>query len=193
MVFAAPDFFHSAGNAVGNQNFMIYDNGFLDRAQHVAGAHLLALFGFRHKIPFCLPGDGIYLDAAGDGIAHLLADIFQRALDAVVNLADQAGPQLHGQGRACGINFFPGADACRLFIYLNGGPVAAHFDDLADQPLGADAHHVKHIGVGQALGNNQRAGHFHNFSCFIHEKRQPSFCFGRAKTPPANGYSRRCR
>ena len=169
------DLFHRALHTAGHHDLVLHHDGLLHRAQHIAGHHFGAGLHQGLEFPFVLPGQRRCLDTAGDGIPRLFADLFQRALDAVIDLADQAGPQLHRQRRASGIHLFPRADACRLFIDLDGGPVPTHFDDLTDQMLRTYPHHVVHIGVGHPFCNDQGARHLDDLSCILHEKRQPSF------------------
>ena len=147
---------------------MQHNDGLLDGAQHITGLHLVSRFGGGGKLPLLLPGDGIYFNATLDGIAHLAANVLQGTLDAVVDLTDQARPQLHRQRRTGGHHILPGADACGFLIHLDGGLVAPHLDDLADQVLGTYPHHIEHIGVGHALGNDQGARHLDDFSYIIH-------------------------
>ena len=101
-----------------------------------------------------------HLDAAGDVGAHAADDLLQRALDAVVDVLDETRAQFHAEGRAGGDHLCAGAKAGRLLVYLNGGAVAGHIQDLSDQMLGAYAHHIRHTGVRHAVGHHQRTGDF---------------------------------
>ena len=78
-------------------------------------------------------------------------------LDSVENAADQAGAQFHAQRSAGGLYGLARAQAGGLLVDLDGSLIAVNLDDLANQTLLADAHHVEHIGVAHSLGDNQQA------------------------------------
>ena len=146
--------------------------GLLDLAEEVAGGDLVAYLGSGDKVPLLLPVQRRDLDAAGDaGAAALGHDRLQRTLDTVVDVLQQAGTKLHGQGRAGGDDLSAGAEAGGLFVDLDGGGVAGHGQDLADEPLLTDADHVGHIGIGHTGGDHQRAGNLDNFAHCL----EPSF------------------
>ena len=94
----------------------------------------------------------------------MLDDLLQRTLDAVVNIFDDAGSEFHAQGRAGGLHLRPRSQAGGLLIDLDGGPVAGHRQDFADQPLIAHADGVLHVGVAHAVGDDQRAGNLDDFT-----------------------------
>ena len=50
-----------------------------------------------------------------------------------------------------------GSQACRFFIYLDGGHVAPQFYYLANQMLLADTDHIIKLYIAHAAGNDQRA------------------------------------
>ena len=135
-----------------------------DGADDVAAHHLVANGGGGGELPLLLLVQGGDFHATGDAGAHLLHDLLQGALDAVIDTLDHAGAQLHAHGGAGGLHHGAGAQAGGLLIDLDGGGVALHGQNLADQPLGAHTDHVGHIGVRQARGHNQRSGYFHNFT-----------------------------
>ena len=147
---------------------MEHHAGLLDGTDHIAADDLIACLGHRREVPLLLPAQRGDLDTAGDIGARLLHDLLQRALDAVVNILDQAGAQLHRQGGAGGDHLGAGAQAGRLLIDLDGGGVPVHVQDLADQTLLAHADHVGHIRVLHPGGDDQRAGNLDNLSaqCF---------------------------
>ena len=58
-------------------------------------------------------------------------------------------------------------------LWLDGGTVTVHLDDLTDETGVAHAHHVEHIGVPHTLGNDQRAGHLQNLSFYFWSCRLP--------------------
>ena len=150
---------HGAGDAVGDHDFVEDDFSFGHSAQHVAAGNLVAFLGDRGVGPFFLTGEGGDFDAAGQVVGvGLLNDFLQRALDAVVNIFDDAGAELDAQRRAGSFHLSAGAQAGGLLIDLNGGPVAGHRKDFTDQPLIAHADGVLHIRIAHAVGDDQRAG-----------------------------------
>ena len=73
--------------------------GLLHRADDVAPYYLGARLHHGLEIPLLLPVQGGHLHTSGEVISlHRLHDDLQRALDAVVDVLDQAGAQFHGQG-----------------------------------------------------------------------------------------------
>ena len=98
-------------------------------------------------------------------VATGMADaLLQRALDAVIDVLDHAGAQLHAHGGAGGHHLGARAQAGGLLVDLDGGGVAVHGEDLTDETLGTHAHHVGHIGVRHAGGHHQGAGDLNSFS-----------------------------
>ena len=156
--------FHRTGQAVGNHDLVQHDLRLGNGAQYVTGRHTVADPGHGSELPQLLPVQRRHLDAAGDVGAHTAHDLLQRTLDAVINILDQAGTQLHAQRRAGGDHIRAGAEARGLLVYLNGSPVTGHIQDLSDQLLLAYAHHVRHAGVRHAVGHHQRAGDFNDLT-----------------------------
>ena len=145
----------------GRDHDLVEDGGgLLHGADDVAADDLRALFHDGVKLPFLLAVQRRDLDAAGDGGARHVADLGQRALDAVIDVLQHAGSQLHGQGHSRRLDLGAGAEAGGLLIDLDGGAVARHVQDLADQALLADTHNVGDVGVGQTVRHDQRSGYF---------------------------------
>ena len=107
-------------------------------------------------MPLLLVVERRHVNASFEVGAGDLHDLVQRALDTVVDRADQTGTELNGERCAGGLHLFSGTETGGLLIDLNRGSVAVHFYDFANQTLAADAHNVKHIGVAHALGDDQR-------------------------------------
>ena len=120
---------------------------FLYITDEISGNDVISFFHQRLKLPELIPVKGRHLDAPGDAGAGDGPDRLQRALNAVINRFNHAGAQFHGKGCAGGLHHVPGADAGGFFINLNGGLVAAHLQDLADQLLGANPYHIGHVGI----------------------------------------------
>ena len=138
----------------------------------IAAAYLVPGLHGGHKLPLGVPLQRGDLHAAGKVVARHLHNVVQRALDAVIDAADKARPQLHAHGLAGRFYRGPGGKARSLLVYLYGGFVAVDLDDLADQTPFAYAHHVKHVGIAHALGDNERSGHFFD-GAFTHVSRSP--------------------
>ena len=161
---AGLDGLDGAAHSGGDHDLVEDGGGLLDGADDVAAHHLVALLGGGHEVPLLLPVQGGDLDAAGDGGAGDLHDALQGALDAVVDVFDEAGTQLHGQGGAGGLHRRAGTQAGGLLVDLDGGGVAVHGEDLTDEALLAHADHVGHVGVRKSGGHHQRSGDFDNLS-----------------------------
>ena len=151
---------YRAADAVGDHDLVQHRLCLRHGAQHIAACHGIADGGGGSKGPQLFAVQRRHLDAAGDVGAHAADDLLQRTLDAVVDVLDEARAQLHAEGRAGGDHLCAGAKAGRLLVYLNGGAVAGHIQDLSDQMLGAYAHYVRHAGVRHAVGHHQRTGDF---------------------------------
>ena len=188
---------HRALGALGHHDLMQNRFGLRHGAQDVAGDDAVAHGGGGGKVPQLFTVQRRHLDAAGDVAAHPADDLLQRTLDAVVDVLDQAGAQLHAQGRAGGDHIGAGAQAGGLLIHLYGGSVTGHIQDLPDQLLGAYAHHVRHVGVRHAVRHHQRAGDFDDLTHSVapfrkcpRPRRVPPRRAGRPRRCPAN---RSCR
>src|SRR3989338_5947913 len=70
---------------------------FRDRAQFVAGTHLIACFYDRREFPFLLLIQGLQVSPALEEKSVLLGQLRQRILQAVKNLSQKPGPELDAQ------------------------------------------------------------------------------------------------
>ena len=154
----------------GHHDLVEHHAGLLDGAQHVASGDLVAGPGHGGEVPTSSPDPGRAPPRPG---ARLLFPAFRMmpskgALDAVVDVLNDAGAQLHAHGRAGGLHHRAGAQAGGLLVHLDGRRIAVHVQNLADQALLAHPHHVGHVGVLQPRRHHQRAGDLDNFSrqCF---------------------------
>ena len=129
----------------------------LNPAQPLSRGHLLAAVGGCVEFPDALLIDRGRLDAARDELAVVTGDHVQRALDAVVNLLDEAGAELDRELRARAGHFLARADAAGLFVDLNRHAVAFDADGLPEQARVADLDHLVHDRVVQALRLHQWA------------------------------------
>ncbi len=166
---AGLDGLHGALQGGGHHDLVEHHAGLLDGAQHVAADHLVAGLGHGGEVPLLLPVQGGHLHATGQVVVPRLPhDALQGALDAVVDVLNDAGAQLHAHGRAGGLHHRAGAQAGGLLVHLDGRRIAVHVQNLADQALLAHPHHVGHVGVLQPRRHHQRAGDLDNFSaqCF---------------------------
>ena len=134
----------------------------LDRARHLRGHHDLVQDGRRLL-------DGADHVAAGDGGAGLHDGIkVPHALDTVIDILQHTGAKLHGQRHTGRLDFRAGTETGGLLVDLDGRAVTGHIQDLADQALLADTHNVGNVGIGKAVGHDQRAGNFCDSSAQFH-------------------------
>ena len=137
---------------------------FLHGSVDIAGSNLVAVTQLRLKVPDLVPIQCRFVDTAPDVGAVLFAHGGQRALDAVINTGQQSGSQLDRQRRTGGNDLVAASQPRRFLVYLDGGAIPVHFDDLTDQAVLPDAHHVEHIGVPHPLGDDKGSGHLQNLS-----------------------------
>ena len=71
--------------------------------------------------------------AALDKAAHIFFNGGQRALDAIVNIAQDTGAERYRQRAARAFDRLACLQAAGLLIDLNGGLLFVHADDLADK------------------------------------------------------------
>ena len=135
-----------------------------DGAEHVAASDGAADGSGGREGPLLFTRQGRGLHAAGDVWPLQAHDLLERALDAVIDVADEAGAELHGQRRAGAHDLRAGAEPARLLIDLDGGAASRHIQNLSDQPLFADADDVGHVGRFQSIGHDQRAGYLDYFA-----------------------------
>ena len=148
------------------------DLGLLHRTVHVACGDGVTVAQSRLEVPELVAVQGGLVDALDDVGAILLPHGLQGTLDTVVNGGQETGTQLHRQGGARRHHLIAAAQAGGLLVDLDGGAVAVHLDDLADQAGLTHAHYVEHIGVPHPLGDDQGAGYLQNFS-FYHMANSP--------------------
>ena len=165
---AAGDALDRALHLRGHHDLVQDGRRLLDGADHVAAGDGGAGLHNGVKVPDALAVERGHLDAAGDVGAGQVADLGQRALDTVIDILQHAGAKLHGQRHTGGLDLRAGAKARGLLIDLDGRAVAGHIQDLADQALLADTHNVGDVGIGKAIGHDQRTGNFCNGSAQFH-------------------------
>ena len=163
--FAAADPLHGALLDRRGDHDLVEDGGrLLHGAEHVAGDELIALLRRRDEVPDLLAVERRNAHAAGDRLAGEIADLRQGTLDAVIDIFEHAGPELHAQRHTGRHDLGAGAKAGGLFVDLNGGAASGHIQYLADQVLFADTDNVRYVGVLQTVGHHQRSGYFNHFS-----------------------------
>ena len=162
---AGLDLLHSAAH-LGRHHDLVQDRRrLLHRAEHVAADQVVSHLGDSGEVPLLLAVErGDLLAARQEVAARLLADDLQRALDAVVNILDQTGAELNRQRRAGRHDLCPRAEARGLFIHLNGGTIAAHRQNFADEVLLAHADDIRHIRFRKSRRHDQRAGDLNDLS-----------------------------
>ena len=166
------DLLDLAGDAVRDHYLMEHHRSLLDPAYDVAAYDLVALLDGRFEVPLLFAGHRISESASRDAGAVIRHQLFERSLDAVVDVADEARSQFYGERFARRDRGFARGYARGLFVYLNGSPVASHFDYLAYQPGVAYLRDVIEVGVLHSVCDDQRAGDLYYPSLF---HRSPSF------------------
>ena len=133
------------------------DRGLGAGGVHLAGNDLVPhLHGHGH-IPLGVGVKAGDVAAAGDEGAALLFEGGQRPLDAVVDIAQDAGAQGNAQGAAGGGHRLAGRKAAGLLVDLNGGELLIHTDDFAHQMVVADMDHFHHGKASLAFDGDHRA------------------------------------
>ncbi len=146
-----------AGDAVGNEDAVLDGGRLLHGADDIPSDDTIAYVEQGLEFPFLIAVERGDEDAAGYRMARDGAYLLQRALDAVVYVLQQAGPELDGKRAPRRYDLGAGAESARLLIDLYGGAVARHVEYLADKLLFADADDVRDVGVHEALSYDQRA------------------------------------
>ena len=129
-----------------------------------ARAHQVAGGGARRELPHLVARQRLGLLAARQEEPVPLGDDVQRVLQAVVDLRQQAGPELHREHLADELHRVADRDAGGALEHLHVGVAAAHADDLRDEPDVAEAHVgdlvLAHGGV--ELDGDEVAAHAHD-------------------------------
>ena len=158
-VFAPGNGLHGAHNPRRDHDFVEDYLGLLDGAQHISPGDLGPGLDCGDKLPDLFPVQGGGLHPPLEAVAGHAHNGVQGALDAVIDAADESRAQLYTHGLPGGFHRLPGPQARGLLIHLNGGVPSVYLDNFPNEPLAADPHHVKHIGVPHPFGNDQRSGH----------------------------------
>ena len=115
-----------------------------DLGDNVSAVEILS-FGNRNMgIPFFLPVQRIHADTAGNKRSGRFRDPFQRTLDTVENIIQNAGGQCYRNRVAAGCDFFSGTQSGCLLVYLNCGHILVEGDYFAYQFLLSDIDHFRH-------------------------------------------------
>ena len=159
------DLLHRAAH-VRRQHDLVQDRRrFLHRTEHVAADEVVTNLGNGGEVPLLLAVErGNLLATRQKVAAGLLTNDLQRALNAIVNIFNQAGAKFHGERRAGRYDLRPRAEAGGLFIHLNGGGVAAHRQNLADEVLLTHANHIRHVRFRKSRCHDQRPGDLNDLS-----------------------------
>ena len=128
----------------------------LDCADYITGYHFVTGLCNRDELPELFSVQCGNIDASGNAVTRETTHFGKRALDSVIDVIEHAGPEFHRHRHPGCQNFCTGSEARSLFIYLNGGTVSGHIQDLADQMLGTDTHNVGDVGICQSLRYDKR-------------------------------------
>ena len=127
------------------------------------------LDGHAHVVPDALCIERLNVRAACDkGRAAALLDGLERTLDAVKDIVQQTGAECDRHTRSGGIHRVAGTQTCGLLIYLDGGLLVVHSDDLACEALSADVDHFHHCKTRVAENGNDRSVYAENYIIMAH-------------------------
>ncbi len=142
----------------------VLEDALRHHAEGAARAHQVAGGGARRELPHLVARQRLGLLAARQEEPVALGDDVQRVLQAVVDLRQQAGPELHREHLADELHRVADRDAGGALEHLHVGVAAAHADDLRDEPDVAEAHVgdlvLAHGGV--ELDGDEVAAHTHD-------------------------------
>src|SRR5439155_21913729 len=108
---------------------------FLNGPDDLSRSDGLALFHLWIEPPRLLPRQPGRLHAAQDEIAHHLLEDRQRALDSVVDAAEESGTQLDDEGSAGVQDRFARLHPARVLVHLDDRLVAHDLDDFSEELL----------------------------------------------------------
>ncbi len=148
----------------GTRTLVEDERRLLDLAEDVPLLDLVAGLARGLELPDPGPVERRHLDAAGDEVARLRPDAVERPLDAVVDGAEQARPELDAQRPPGQRDRLSRPDAGRVLVDLDVGPVFLELDDLADEAERPDLDHVVHLGALAVGGDDERPGHANDLS-----------------------------
>ena len=127
---------------------------FLHVAENVARFDRCADRDRRDEMPRFGVGNAVGFHATRQKCADLRLQGVERALNPVINRAEQSRPKFDGERAAGRINRIAGAKPFRRFIDLNRSRIAAQFDDFPDQAFFADMHDFVHLHVLHPIGHD---------------------------------------
>ncbi len=156
--------FDNALHAGRDHDFVGNKRSFLYCADNVARFYLSRHGDGWDKIPLFRAVETGHLNPSGDKSPRHLGNFIQRTLNAVINGTHQPGAKFYRKRRPGGGDGFAWTNAGGLLIYLNRGPISAHFDDFTNEPQTADLDHVIHARMRHAGGDDQGSGDFDNCS-----------------------------
>ena len=143
---------------------MLHDGRLLHISEKIARRDLVADLDERNELPLLFVVEIVDGDPARDPVAVGGGNARERTLDPVEDAFDESRRKLHREGRARALHSLAGSKSARLFIDLNGRPVSAQFDDLADELFLAHPHHVVHFAIRHVLRHDERTGYFYDLS-----------------------------
>ena len=118
---------------------------------NVASVEILPLFYGDMCLPLFLFIKKIYTDTAGDKCAGGLCDTFQRTLDAVKDIIEDARSESYRDSVAAGYNFLTWVKPRRLFVNLDRCQILIQCDDFAYELLFSHIDHFGHAETGISL------------------------------------------
>ncbi len=134
----------------------------------VSGLHFVALRDAGRERPRRFARERVDGDAPVDVRARGLEDLVERALDAVEDPVEHAGPELDGERQTGRDDLLADREAAGVFVDLHERGGAVETDDLTDEVLLADADDVVHPRTHHALGDDRRTRDALDLACDRH-------------------------
>ena len=148
---------HGAG-LIGPQHTPVANHrGFIALGIHLTrGEGIAGLYENGH-VPLLFRIQRGNMNATPDERAGGFFNAPEGTANSVENIAQQTRPQGNGHGRPLGNHRHAGNEPCGVLIDLDGGFIALHGDNLADEPLRPNADHIHHRKALAALDGDNRA------------------------------------
>ena len=138
----------------------------------------------------------MHLNASPDEISGCDLEGTEGPLNAIVHVAQQAGPQFHGKRRMHRNRLHPRHQSHRILIDLNGSLAPIQRDDLPDQPIRPHFHLIPHLGGAHSLCKYHGAVYPGNYSGVVFFGHSVTFrfrigdCGLKIGTPPSGNSER---
>jgi hypothetical protein len=136
----------AAGDVRRQHDPVLDDFRFLYGPENGPGPEFDAGFDRRPEMPFLFPIQGRHMDSPLYVLIRRVANDLQPSLNAVEDRPQQAGAQFHRKGHSRAPNLLSGPKPRCVLVHLRRGPVFLQTNDLANEPVGTDFDHLRHLG-----------------------------------------------